>query len=87
MKEKEDYSIKWSIARETIHLGYDYDNYNEPTQWDFISQISDEYLNDLYYYCALQKYTKNPISEYQNLSWNDLSELIKIECNYRKIEL
>lgn len=83
---KEDLKIKWEIAREVIHLGYEYNKQYEATQWDFISQIENEDLIELYYYCSLQKYTKNQMKDY-NLSWNNMHQLIKLECDYRKIQL
>lgn len=81
---QEEQTIKWYIAREVIHLAYDYNNSNEATQWDFISNIEDKDLIELYYYCALQKYTKTPMIEYK-LSWNQINQLIKLECEYRSI--
>lgn len=86
MIEKENQYIKWSLAREVIHIAYDYNKKNEPNQWDFISNIEDEDLIELYYYFALQKYTKNPMIEY-NISWNNLNQLIKLEINHREINL
>jgi hypothetical protein len=87
MKDKEDFNIKWDIARQVIHLGYEYDDNKEPTQWDFIFDIEDEDLIEFYYYCALQKYTKCPLKDYQDLTWNKLNQLIKLECDYRELEL
>lgn len=81
---QEEQTIKWSLAREIIHLGYEYNNVNEPTQWDFLSNINNEDLIELHYYCALQKYTKDPTTEC-NLSWNQINQLIKLECDYRNI--
>jgi hypothetical protein len=84
--EKDNQVIKWSLARQAIHIAYDYDNENEPNQWDFISNIKDEDLIELHYYFSLQKYTKAPMIEY-NISWNNLNELIKLEANHRQINL
>lgn len=77
--------INWETAREFIHLGYEYNEQNEPTQWDFISQITNEDLLELRAYCSLQKYTKLPIKDY-NSAWNTVNQLIDLEHNYRNVK-
>lgn len=81
MNKEKELNIKWELAREVIHLAYDYCG-NQPTQWDYISNLTKEDLDSLADYCALQKYTKAPNIE-NALSWNEINQLIALELNYR----
>lgn len=83
--KNEKLGVKWIIAREVIHLGYDYTD-GEPTQWDFISGIGDKELEELYYFYALQKYTGITLKEI-NLTGNELCQLVMNELKYRGIVL
>lgn len=74
-------NIKWEIVREVIHLAYDY-SADQPTQWDYISNLNEEDLESLSDYCSLQKYTRAPNIE-NALSWNEINQLITLELKYR----
>lgn len=81
MNKEKELNIKWELAREVIHLAYDY-SAGQPTQWDYISNLTEEDLESLSDYCTLQKYTKTPNIE-NALSWNEINQLIALELNYR----
>lgn len=74
-------NINWDIVREVIHLAYDY-SAGQPTQWDYISNLTDEDLESLKDYCDLQKYTKLPNIE-NKLKWHEVKQLIDLEIKYR----
>jgi len=81
-----EFSIQWEIVREAIHLAYDYNINNCPTQWDYISNLTTEDLNFLLDFYRLQKYTKR-INTETTLSWQELQKLIELELNYRDINI
>ena len=81
MNKEKELNIKWELAREVIHLAYDY-SAGQPTQWDYISNLTEEDLESLSDYCTLQKYTKTPNIE-NALSWNEINQLIALELKYR----
>jgi hypothetical protein len=81
MNKEKELNIKWELAREVIHLAYDY-SAGQPTQWDYISNLTDEDLESLKDYCDLQKYTRLKNIE-NNLDWNEINQLITMELNFR----
>lgn len=77
-----EFSVKWVIAREVIHLAYDYNN-GGPTQWDYISNLDSEDLDSLLDFYELQKYTKKVNTE-NALNWHEVKQLVKSEIKYRE---
>jgi len=76
------YNVPWNVVRDVIHLGYDY-VLEEPSQFDFISQIPDEDLEELKIYTELQRHYKVDYEEGPS-DWTDIMKLIALEITFRE---
>ena len=75
------YNVPWNVVRDVIHLGYDY-SHGDPQQFDFISQISHDDLQDLVSYASLQKYHED-VYPHGPSDWDEILRLLFIELEYR----
>lgn len=76
-----NYNVPWSAVRDLIHLGYDYID-SQPSQFDFMSEISDEDLSDLLDYASLLRHYDEDYKE-SNSDWGTIIKLICVEQDYR----
>lgn len=77
-----DIQIPWSVAREGIHLGYEYIQ-NEPHQFDYICNLDDDDLVLLESHVLLQRHY-NIDTPKGELDWSTIYKLILIEKSYRQ---
>lgn len=78
-----NYLIPWNVVRNVAHLGYDY-VLDEPSQFDFISEIPDDELEELLTYATLQRHEDYEYEEGPS-EWTDIIKLIRIELDFRTI--
>lgn len=76
------FNVPWGVVRNAIHLGYDYIE-EEPSQFDFISQIPTVDLKQLYNHAILRRHYENELID-ALYDWSDLIKFIMIELNYRE---
>lgn len=78
------FNMPWEIARKVIHIGYDYDEDNIPSQYGFLCEISDEDLNTLNKHAVLQRHYDNVKTD-DLIDWSDLIKIVVIEQEFRSI--
>lgn len=75
------FNIPWNVARKVIHIGYDYIA-EEPSQFDFISEIDSNDLGELYAHAILRRHYGEELID-APCDWSDLIKLIMVELEYR----
>ena len=75
------YNVPWNVVRDVVHLGYDY-VLGEPSQFDFISDIPNEELEELRKYAELERHYDHKYPDGPS-DWTDIVKLIVVEQEYR----
>jgi len=75
-------NVPWNVVRDVVHLGYDY-VLGEPSQFDFISEIPDNDLEELKVYAELQRHYEEDYDDGPG-DWTDIVKLICIEIDFRE---
>lgn len=76
------FNVPWDVARKVIHIGYDYIA-EEPSQFDFIFQITTDDLRTLYNHAILRRHYGEKLID-APCEWSDLIKLIMVELDYRE---
>jgi hypothetical protein len=76
------FNVPWSAVRKFIHIGYDYVQ-EEPSQYDFISQIPSSDLKELYNHAILRRHYGDEFID-APYDWSELIKLLMTELEYRE---